>query len=64
MRCGYASPRARDQKSWPPALLATPWYQSVDGALAEWSEGDLCITGSFYLAGEALAAVSSPYVPG
>ena len=64
MRCGYASRRARDRESWPAALLSTPWFDSVVVALAHMPEGDICITGSFYLAGEALAAVSSPPIPG
>lgn len=56
-RCGYESPRARRAGDWPPALLAKPWHDSVRQALAALPAGDLCVTGSFYLAGEALQAL-------
>ncbi len=53
-RCAYDSPRARGRHDWPAALLSTPWHASIGAALAALPHGDLCITGSFYLAGEAL----------
>lgn len=59
-RCGYDSPRARSQAQWPSALLTTRWYPDVATALRELSAestDDLCITGSFYVAGEALIAL-------
>ena len=61
-RCGYDSVRARGPAHWPDALLTTRWHPDVATALrtltAE-SIGDLCITGSFYLAGEALVALGA-----
>ncbi|MFW5844640.1 MAG: bifunctional folylpolyglutamate synthase/dihydrofolate synthase [Planctomycetota bacterium] len=56
-RCGYDWFRARAEADWPAALRSTPWYPSIDTALQALPEHDLCITGSFYLAGEALRAV-------
>jgi dihydrofolate synthase/folylpolyglutamate synthase len=53
VRCGYDSPRARGAEDWPDDR--TPWHASITSALG--LPGDLCITGSFYLAAEALAAV-------
>jgi folylpolyglutamate synthase/dihydropteroate synthase len=56
LRCGYASPRARGRDDWPGAAQAWPWHADVAAALAALPPGcDACITGSFYLAGEALA---------
>jgi dihydrofolate synthase/folylpolyglutamate synthase len=55
-RVGYRSPRARGPGDWPVAMLAWPWRERIGDALAAApAEVDLCITGSFYLAGEALA---------
>ncbi len=55
-RCGYAWPRARGPADWPAAACAWPWHEHVAAALAALPpERDLCISGSFYLAGEALA---------
>lgn len=63
-RCAYASPRARTAAEWPARALAWPWHADVAGALAA-SPGDVCITGSLYLAGEALAALGcAGTVPG
>jgi dihydrofolate synthase/folylpolyglutamate synthase len=56
VRCGYDSPRSRDEASWPPAARAWPWHADVREALAR-NPGPLCITGSFYVAAEALAAL-------
>jgi len=56
-RCGYRSPRVRTQAQWPPAARAWPWHDTVTQALAAVPGGDLCVTGSFYLAGEALVAL-------
>ena len=64
IRCGYVSQRARDREIWPPALLATPWFENIAEALVRLPQVDLCITGSFYLAGETLAAVCTPLIPG
>lgn len=57
LRCGYASPRARLQADWPPAAQAWPWHADVAAALRALPDGDLCITGSLYVAGEALCAL-------
>ncbi|MCS6970160.1 MAG: hypothetical protein RMM29_02420 [Planctomycetota bacterium] len=56
VRCGYSSPRARGPGDWPEAARRWPWYQTVRAALAA-LPGPLLIAGSFYLAGEALAAL-------
>ena len=62
-RCGYASERARGPTQWPEALLTTPWYVDVTTALQELNSSaggcDVCISGSFYLAGEALVALGA-----
>lgn len=63
-RCGYASPRARGEADWPPELSGTPWHDDVRSALAALPAGDVCITGSFYLAGEALNALGAEAIPG
>jgi dihydrofolate synthase/folylpolyglutamate synthase len=63
-RCGYDSPRARGARDWPAEMLTTPWFDRVPQALLALPEGDLCVTGSFYLAGEALAALGSCDLPG
>ena len=61
-RCGYDSARARGPAQWPEALLSARWHPNVATALrtlSTESTGDLCITGSFYLAGEALIALGA-----
>lgn len=65
-RCGYDSPRARDATAWPTPALAWPFHARIGEALAALpGDADLCITGSFYLAGEALAALGDPApIPG
>lgn len=55
-RCGYASPRGRGAADWPAEARAWPWHAEVAGALAA-CPGDACVSGSLYLAGEALAAL-------
>ncbi len=57
LRCGYDSPRARQESDWPEPARTWPWYPSINDVLAAMT-GDLCITGSFYLAAEALAQLS------
>jgi dihydrofolate synthase/folylpolyglutamate synthase len=57
-RCGYDSTRARGPQDWPGQAQAWPWYDRIAEALAA-VPGDVCVTGSFYLTGEALA-VGSP----
>ena len=60
IRCAYDSPRARGAQQWPPALLATPWFSDIRAVLAHLTTldaADVCITGSFYLAAEALRAL-------
>lgn len=55
-RCGYRSPRARQDEQWPAAARLWRWCDDIGEALRIQPPGaDLCITGSFYLAGEALA---------
>lgn len=54
-RCGYDSPRARRAEHWPRAAQEWRWCDHIGEALAiQPPTADLCITGSFYLAGEAL----------
>jgi dihydrofolate synthase / folylpolyglutamate synthase len=54
-RCGYDSPRARKADQWPVATQAWRWCDHIGEALTiQPPHADLCITGSFYLAGEAL----------
>lgn len=57
-RCGYDSPRARGPADWPPEMLTAPWHHHIRQALASMPTGDICITGSFYLAGEALQVLA------
>ncbi len=57
-RVGYSSVRSRDEATWPSAARQWPWSATIFDALAAMPDGvDLCITGSFYLAGEALQAL-------
>ncbi len=62
VRCGYDSPRARGLQAWPKSLLQTPWFSDVSAAIAA-TTGDLCISGSLYLAGEALRACDLAGLP-
>lgn len=57
-RCGYASARARGEGDWPDTARAWRWWPSVAAAL-DGVPGDCCVTGSFYLAGEALVALGA-----
>jgi dihydrofolate synthase/folylpolyglutamate synthase len=60
VRCGYRSPRARGAQDWPAAAAPWRWFDNVAEAIAAQPPGlDLCITGSFYLAGEALSALGA-----
>jgi dihydrofolate synthase/folylpolyglutamate synthase len=63
IRCGYESPRARGPADWPIPALAWPWQPDVRAALAA-TNGDICISGSLYLAGEALLAAGNTSTPG
>ena len=57
-RCGYQSPRARQKVQWPAAAQVWPWHDDIRTAFAaQPADADLCITGSFYLAAEALASL-------
>ena len=58
IRCGYGWPRARTEVDWSDAARAWPWCDRIADALAACPGVDLCITGSFYLAGEARAALA------
>lgn len=60
IRVGYDSPRARGERDWPPAARNWPWAVCIGDALANSpTDADLCVTGSFYLAGEALNALGA-----
>ncbi len=59
LRCGYASPRARNRSQWPDAALDWPWCERFADALPHLPPGDVCVTGSFYLAGEALGLIGN-----
>ncbi len=65
-RVSYGSPRSRQQHEWPTSALPWPWSPSIADALQSLpSDCDLCITGSFYLAGETLAVLGDPSpIPG
>jgi dihydrofolate synthase / folylpolyglutamate synthase len=55
-RVGYRSARARSRDEWSGTAIRWPWHDTLAAAIAAQPSGcDLCITGSFYLAGEALA---------
>ncbi len=61
IRCGYNWPRARAEAEWPPALRLRPYAASIRDAMGMLpTDADVCISGSFYLAGEALALLT-PY---
>ena len=59
VRCGFASPRARGEADWPEEARRWPWFIDVRAALAATS-GKICVVGSLYLAGEALALAEQP----
>lgn len=64
-RCGYAWPRARQRDDWPLALRPTPWFDDIGAALDALGPGQAaCISGSFYLAGEALNRFAPTDLPG
>lgn len=52
-RVGYQSQRARGPGDWPDSAKRWPWHANISEALAA-NDGDCCVTGSFYLAGETL----------
>jgi len=55
-RAGYASPRARLAGDWPTAAQRWPFAGDIAAALAGVpADVDVCVTGSLYLAAEALA---------
>lgn len=57
LRCWYESPRARTAADWSGQATSWPWAERIATVLGA-STTDLCISGSFYLAGETLAVVS------
>ena len=57
-RCGYHSLRARSADQWPQAAQLWRWCDHIADALRiQPPATDVCVTGSFYLAGEALTQV-------
>jgi dihydrofolate synthase/folylpolyglutamate synthase len=58
-RVGYAWPRSRGEAEWPAAARGWPWHDRIADALAASAASDVCVTGSFYLAGEAIAALAT-----
>ena len=54
-RTAYASPRARQASDWPQAAQGWTFAPDVAAALAMPGAADVCVTGSLYLAAEALA---------
>ncbi len=57
-RCGYHSLRARSVEQWPQAAQLWRWCDHIADALRiQPPDTDVCVTGSFYLAGEALTHV-------
>ncbi len=64
LRCGYQSSRARGAAQWPARAQAWPWHERIAEALAALPDCDVCVTGSFYLAGETLVALGvAPHSP-
>ena len=64
LRCGYQGPRARGPAAWGRAET-WPWHGDIAAALAAAPAGrPVCVTGSFYLAGEALAVLGHAGTPG
>ena len=64
LRCGYDWSRACGPEDWPAAAQDWPYYQNIEDALAAIDPNkDCCITGSFYLAGEALAVLENSPQP-
>lgn len=60
VRCGFASPRARGEADWPESVRSWPWHDEVAQSLAALPpDCDCCLTGSFYLAGEALRVLAA-----
>lgn len=62
VRCGYANARARGEQQWPAAARRLPWFAEVQHALAA-IPGNAVVSGSLYLAGEALAALDGGLQP-
>ena len=57
-RCGYHSLRARSAEQWPQAAQLWRWCDHIADALRiQPPATDVCVTGSFYLAGEALTCL-------
>ena len=58
-RCAYDWHRSFGEHDWPPPLLSCPWHPDIKQALSTLPiERDICILGSFYLAGEALSLLT------
>jgi len=64
LRCGYDSLRARGPEAWPERARAWPWHERITSALAAAPAADVCVTGSLYLAGEALTVFGESTLPG
>lgn len=57
-RCGYAGERARQADQWPAAANLWPFFSDISAVLADLPPDlPVVVCGSFYLAGEALAAL-------
>jgi folylpolyglutamate synthase/dihydropteroate synthase len=55
-RTAYASPRARLASDWPEVAKTWPFATDIAAALADApADVDVCVSGSLYLAAEALA---------
>lgn len=60
IRCGFDWPRARGANDWPNDALTWPYADNISAALDQIAtDRDMCICGSFYLAGEALELLST-----
>lgn len=65
LRCGFNWPRAAGDDKWPAAARDWHYYADFQQALAVIpSDQDICICGSFYLAGEVLSALNDNSFPG
>ncbi len=65
LRCGFDWPRACGDEDWPAKARQWDYFTDFHGALERIpSDQDICICGSFYLAGEVLNAINDNTFPG
>ena len=66
LRCGYHGERSRSHDQWPVMAQQWQWHDNITEAVASIpADQNVCVTGSFYLAGEALEYLNAASdVPG